>query len=144
MKFSIVFLGLLLIFCGAPFLSFGGDGHNDHVGSEVMLIAVSEFILLITSIISIRQYFWKDDTNHTSFQIFNIIFAALFYSISLMFLVHHKGYWDGFENLSDAECIKRVLLSTQPFAIVKKLIWVAVVINIIYIIRWGSEYDLSV
>ncbi len=135
---------LLLILCAIPALCFAGDGHNDNVGTEVMLIALSEFILLVTSIVSIYQLFWKDNYNRTSFQIFNLIFATLFYTVSLYFLVHHKSYWDGFESLSDAECIKRVLLSTEPFALIKKIIWVAVILNIIYIIRWGSQYDLAV
>ena len=125
--------------CLVPLYCYA-DEQSDHISTQVFLISIVEFILFLTSLASIKQYFWKTNYNHTPFHIFNIVFAIVFYSISFTFLVKHKSFWEGFEHLSDGECIKRVILSKEPFAIIKKLIWVAFILNITYIIRYSKDY----
>ena len=81
--------------------------NNDEIEFRAEIIDFFEIILLITSILSIRQFFWPGDNNHTPFHIFNILYIIVFYIIAITFLVRHKGYFEGFETLSDRDCIKK-------------------------------------
>ncbi|MBC7555331.1 MAG: hypothetical protein H7257_15275 [Taibaiella sp.] len=133
-----MFLVLLAILVPLEASAAGSDDLN--LGISTQLISLFNFILLVTSIISIKQVFWPGEHNHTAFQLFNIIFTVIFYAISLRFLVNHKDYFEGYEHLSGWECIKKHFLTPDFFAIIKRLIVVAFVLNIIYIIRHGKDY----
>lgn len=110
---------------------------------ELQLIAFFNLLLLVTSIVSIKQFFWHGDHNHSPFQLFNLLFTVIFYAISLRFLVVHKDYFDGYENLSAWQCIQKHFTATEFYSILKRLIVVAFVLNIIYLIRNGKDYYID-
>ena len=140
-RYKNTFLFLLAI--SLPLTSYAGAIINQNLALIIHIIAIVNFILLVTSIISIIQFIRPGEVNRTPFQIFNLIFIIAFYAVSLPFLVNHKDYFEGFGNLSDAEVIKRYFLSTDLFDMIKRLILVAFVLNIIYILRNSKEYYIN-
>jgi len=103
-----------------------------HFGAEVLTYV--NYVVVITSLISIRQFFWPGN-NRTVFHIFNLIFIVLFYLISLSFLIRNKRFYEGYENLSPLSCIFKVFFSFDFYSILQLIVLFAFFINIIYIIR---------
>ena len=128
------------LFSMVPLACAAKDYNNEDVAVRAQVLDFFEIILLICSVVSIRQFFWPGENNHTGFQLFNAIYAIVFYIFAVVFIVHHKSFFVGFENLNDSECIKKYFLLTDPWILVKRLIIVALVINIIYIARNGKDY----
>lgn len=133
--FSVVMLAPLLLLAAGPL--------RENLGTQIRIIAIVNTILVITSAISIIQLIFKGDHNRTPFQIFNILFAVIFYALSIPFLLHHKDYFIGFENLSDAECLKKYFLDTDLISWIRRIIPVGILCNIIYLIRYASSYYLE-
>ncbi len=65
--------------------------NKEHFYLGANLLSLCNFILLITSIICIFQYFFLRGEDHTRLQAFNIIAIITFYWIAISFLVHHKA-----------------------------------------------------
>lgn len=133
-------ISLFVLLCLPALSCFASGVPDEFLDTRVSLISLFEFILFVTSLVSIKQFFWKGPVNRTPFQIFNMLFVVVFYTISYTFLLRHKNYWEGYEHLTNSQCIEKHLFSTEPFAIIKKLILVAFVLNIIYVIRHGKDY----
>ena len=115
----------------------------DGLSSVIDIIAVLNTVLLFSSILSIIRFFWPGDRSHVLLHLLNSIFAVLFYAVSLTFLVTHKSYFEGYETLSNAECIRKYFLSTDFVSLIKKLIIVAFVLNIIYVVRHAKTFYLE-
>lgn len=116
---------------------------SGHLHTVVTVISVLNTVLIITSAISILQFIRHKDHNRTPFQLFNLIFIVLFYSFSIPFLLHHKDFFIGFEQLSDTECLKKYFLANEPESWIRKIVVVAFVLNIIYIARFAKTYYLE-
>ncbi len=136
----LIFLcaGLLLL----PWAAQATPG-KVNIDVETQIIAFFELVLFVTSLISIKQFFLPGLHNRTPFQIFNILFVIVFYVAALRFMVNHKGYYEGFGTLSDKDVIRKYFLSTEPLVLVKRLILVAFLLNIIYVIRHGRGYFID-
>jgi hypothetical protein len=96
LKLTLIALLLLLV----PEIAAAAMHRRVNITFELQLIAFFNFLLLVTSVVSIKQFFWHGDHNHTPFQLFNLLFTIAFYAISLRFLVVHKDYFEGYENLT--------------------------------------------
>jgi hypothetical protein len=111
-----------------------------NIASSARLSSFCNLALLVTSVISIKQYFWPGAEYKIPFHIFNIAFVILFYIFGLSFLVHHKDYYPGYETLTPAGCIIRFFFSLNLYSFVQWVILFAFVINIIYIIRFREDF----
>ena len=134
---NIIFF-LVAFFGGLYFLLPGI--YDGTIGFTVRVISYINFILLLTSLVCIGQFFWPGETNHTPFHVFNIIFTLVFYLFSLDFLVHHKSYYDGYAQLNDIEVIKRFAFRWDMFSIMFWIIVFTLVINIVYVARNQKSY----
>jgi hypothetical protein len=115
----------------------GVDGNT-----SVRIITYVNFIVFITSLLSIKQFFWPGEVIRFSYHVFNIIFVVLFYFISFRYLVTHKDYYEGFgyTGLSNAAVIKKFIVRMDVFSVMFWICCVAVVFNILYIIRYRARY----
>ena len=115
----------------------------DGLSMVVQVISVLNTVLLFTSVLSIFRFFWPGYQSRFTLHVLNAIFVILFYSLSLTFLVSHKNFFDGYETLSDMDCVKKYFLSADLYSIIKKLIPVAFVLNLIYISRHRRTFYLE-
>ena len=139
LKRGYLFVLLLLI----PICGFSAPVMLQGLESAIDMISLFNNILLITSIWSIIRFFWPADRSHFLLHVVNSVFTIIFYSVSLTFLVQHKNFFEGYENLNNVGCLKKYFLSTDIISLIKKLIVVAFVLNIIYIIRHRNTYYLE-
>jgi hypothetical protein len=116
---------------------------RENLSFQIRLIAIVNLILLLTSVISIIQFFLRDGHNRTPFQALNTLFTLFFYAFSLTFLLHHKSYFDGFETLSNKDALMKYFLDKDAVSRIKLLIPIACVFNIIYVIRHAHSYYLE-
>ncbi len=133
---------LLVVMFPAFALAEAGE-FRENLSAEILAISVFNGILFVTSLISVIQFFLKDGHNRTPFQLFNIIFAILFYGLGLSFLLHHKDYFDGFGALNNKEALIKYFFDRDLINWIKLLIPVAVVLNIIYLYKNAGKYYLE-
>jgi hypothetical protein len=133
MNYPIKFFLLLpvLLF---PVHCFASEYIND-VYVNTSLISIFNLIILITSVISIFQYFFRGMKDHTDFQVTNIILVIAFYLISLSFLICHRQYYSGFEHLSPLACIGKIFFTFNRYSIKHWIILFALFINFLYLIK---------
>lgn len=134
---------LALMAIMVPTAIFAAPVYRENLSVQIMTISICNWLLFATSLISIIQFFRRDGRNHTLFQLFNIFFAVAFYSISLTFLVAHKDYFEGFENLSNKNAVIKYFMDRDAIDNLKLLIPVAIVFNLVYILRFSRDYYLE-
>ena len=139
LKTTSLFLGFLTI----PFYCFAGDFLSIDLGFIVQIIELFVDILFVCSVICIIHFFWPGKKSMYRFHVFNAVFVVVFYCISLRFLITHKSYFEGYATLSDIQCIKKYFLPTDTWLIIRKLIVVAFVLNIIYIVRHRKTFYIN-
>lgn len=132
MRYVLVFI-FIVLFTINYFM--GGPG-SIQGNFATKLISYFNFLLFISSIITFIQFFWPGDKVQTGFQLFNLFFTAVFYTISFTFLVHHKSYYDGYTYLTDFGCVQHFAFRWDIFSIMFWFILVACVLNVLYLIRY--------
>lgn len=131
-----VLLCLLLL----PFYSQGSIMLNAGIQTRAEIMSFLNLALFITSLISIKQFFWPGGNNTLPFQVFNIAFAVLFYAISLPFLIANRQYYEEYQNLIPLEVLSKFFLSINISSFAQWVIIASVVINILYILRYRTDY----
>ena len=121
--------------CFAGQLLFSSGLHT-----VAQIIALLNFVLLFTSVMSIKQFFFPGEVNRTVFHIGNIVFMVLFYLISFSFLFSNREYYEGYDKLTNLECMQKVFLSLDLYSAMQWLILVSLVFNILYISRYAKDY----
>lgn len=100
------------------------------------LISIANFILLITSIICMIQYFWPREesyTDHTTFHIVHFFSVILFYIIAVWFLIEHKSYYPQYDYLNDHTVVKKLFFGLNWYSIKQWIILLSLVINVLYV-----------
>lgn len=124
-----------------PLLALAVDFRaNSGVRMGATIFSVINLVLLVTSIISIRQFFWPGYENRLPFHIFNFVFAVLFYSASLAFLIANQQYYVGYEHLLPIGVLGKFFFSVDISSFSQWIILIALVCNIIYVIRNYRDY----
>jgi len=135
-KTAFIFLATFIPFAALALDIQGSSG----VRMGATIFSVVNIILLVTSLISIRQFFWPGYENRLPFHIFNIIFAALFYGTSLPFLVANREYYVGYEMLSPLQVVGRFFFTLDVASAEQWVIIIALVCNVIYSVRNYKDY----
>lgn len=107
-------------------------------GFEYFALVISVFnkVLMFTSAICIKQYFFLGDRNQTKFQVINLIFAVVFYIVALSFLISEKSFYLGFEQLSAAGCIRKFFFGDGIYSWLQWIVITGMVFNVIYIRKY--------
>ncbi len=140
MKKAILVLSLVEI----PMFCFGA-ANNPAITFKCQILAVLNYVLAIISLLSIRYFIWPGEHNRTRFQAFNMVFTVVFYWAGLTFIINHTDYFNGFEGLAPAACIKRFFLNYDLSMVLQSIIVLSFLVNILYILRFGrkSYMDLT-
>ncbi len=137
---------ILLLLAIILTIDFFYSGVHTTLGIEgnmfVRFLTYLNFIVVITSLISIKQFFWSGRIIRISYHVFNIIFVVAFYAFSFSYVVKHEDYYVdyGYLGLSAMGVIKKFALKGDTFAIMFWICCVAVVFNLLYIVRYRRRY----
>lgn len=110
------------------------------IQTRAEIISFLNVVLFITAIISIKQFFWPGDNNTLPFQVLNMVFAILFYAISLPFLITNRMYYEQYEQLVPLSVVTKFFLSVNVSSFAQWVIVASVFVNILYILRYRKDY----
>jgi hypothetical protein len=110
------------------------------IQTRAEIISFLNLALFGTAVISIKQFFWPGDNNTLPFQVFNMVFAILFYSISLPFLITNRMYYEQYEQLVPLSVISKFFLSANISSFGQWVIIASIFINVLYIIKYRRDY----
>jgi len=143
-------IGILLLIVVVfvfPFQAGGPVG----VMFETSLISLFNLAVFVTAVISYIQFFIPGpnekhsiEHNHIPFHIFNFLFVGLFFWVSMNFLIANKQFFTGYEQLSDAACIKQYYLGAGFSSLILLFIAFSAVINILYIVTRVLDQSIAV
>ena len=135
---------LLLVLIFLPLLTFAAVQRDPDVDFKHQMMQLINYVLVVVSLISIRQFFWPGEKNRTLFHIFNMIFTIVYYLVSLTFIITHKTYFVDFDGLSDIGCINRFFFDFGVSMVLHIIVMFSFLINILYIIRFGRRFYLDI
>lgn len=130
----VFILGLLSLSCYALDVT----GSKIEFGAE--LLSFFNIVLFVTSLISIKQFFWPGDEIRLPLHIFNIVFVILFYSIGLPFLITNSQYYEGYAGLTPLSVVGKFFLTIDLSSFAQWLIVASLIINILYIRKYRKSY----
>jgi hypothetical protein len=110
------------------------------VGLIAHFISYTNIVLFITSVVSIKQYFWPGDENRLPFHIFNAVFIVLFYSVSIPFLITEREYYEEYQHFTPLGVIGNFFFTFNINSIAQLVILFSLVINVLYIRRYNRDY----
>jgi hypothetical protein len=121
-----------------PYCSLAISDGSIEVYGQIM--SVLNIGLLVTSVISIKQYFFPGDDNRMPFHVFNLIFGVLFYCISLPYLIVNKQYYEGYQDLIPLDIIGKFFFSFTLSAARQWVILLSFFINVLYVKKYNKDY----
>jgi hypothetical protein len=104
------------------------------------MVSYANLALIISSIASIKQFFWPGESIRLVFHIFNLLFVVLFYSLSLPFLLNHIDYYPDYNGLSTMAVIGKFFFGMGFYSFLQWLVVSGGVINILYIRKYRKDY----
>lgn len=119
-----------------PFTALGADSE---VGIETTANIIEFFnaTLVVTAFISFKHFFIPGERDYPVFHIVNILMVALFYCVSLPYIISHKQYYEGFSNLSDAACVRAYFFSFDSTSITQLIVIAGAVVNVLFTARYA-------
>jgi hypothetical protein len=114
--------------------------YDGHINFEIQLITYINFVLFVTSIVCLKEFFLPLEANRTPFHQFNAFFIIVFYFVSLTFLINHRDFYDNYAHLSVFETIKRFSLRWDIFSVMFWINLFTLGVNIVYIARHRESY----
>jgi len=136
MKQVISLFVIVLVAVFIPATCFAVAINRGNFSTYAHIISYVNVALEITSVICIKQFFFLGDSNKIAFQVFNLIFGVVFYTIALNFLVNAKPFYVGFETLSDSQAISKFFFGMGIYSALQWLVIAGMIINIIYIKKY--------
>ncbi len=133
---NITFLLALILL---PALCFAAVARDTNIDFKHQILSLINYVLVVISLISIRQFFWPGEKNRTLFHVFNMVFTVIYYIVSITFIINHQNYFVGFESLSKMGCIKKFFFDFDISMILQLIVIFSFVINIIN--SSGSKFE---
>jgi hypothetical protein len=130
---KLIKAALLLPAIICPLFCFAQGGSDLHFKAETM--AAINLVLVVTSLISIKQFFWPGVTDNTPFHVLHIAVVVVFYIIGIWFLIANKQAYSGLERISGIGVILRFFFSFGLDSLKQWVILFGLAINVLYIVR---------
>ncbi len=137
---KITLLSSLIIL---PLFCFGAIGRDSDIDVKHQVLSLINYVLVVVSLISIRQFFWPGDRNNTIYQAFNMLFTVVYYAISLTFIMSHRIYYEGYESLTNLGCIRKFFFDFDVSMVLQLVVVFSFIINILYITKYGKRFYLD-
>lgn len=134
-KTTLIAISILL-----PYSCIATELDSGNIQLYAELFSVLNIGLLVTSVISIKQYFFPGDDNRMPFHVFNLIFGVLFYCISLPYLIINKQYYEGYQELIPLDIIGKFFFSLTLSAARQWVILLSFFINVLYVKKYNKDY----
>jgi hypothetical protein len=99
------------------------------------IIDFINIVLLLTSLYCIKDVLFPGMNNRSILHLFNAIAIAVFFVVSLSFLISYKGLYDGYADLTTTQCIGKMFFSLEVSCIQQWFLVLAFVVNVIYVTR---------
>ena len=144
MNISLKYILPIFVFICSPILCFATVVSSPNIEFRVQVLSIFNFALIIVSLVAIKQFFWPKEKNHTIFQVFNMVFTIVYYIVSIRFILSHRAYYEGFENLTDWQIIRRSFLDFNKGTVFQLIILFSFIINILYIKKHGKRFYLDI
>jgi len=130
---TIMAIALCLIY---PCAVFAGD---NEVGIETTANMIEFFnaTLVVTAFISFKHFFIPGERDYPVFHIVNVLMVAIFYCISLPYIISHKQYYQGFSQLSDAACLRAYFFSFDSTSLTQLIVIAGAVVNVLFTARYA-------
>ncbi len=133
-------LGTLLLSL-IPHFTFAAEIASGSIETIAFIISIFNLALLVTALISIKQYFWPGDNSTSVFHIAHIIFVVVFYAISLPFLITNSQYYVEYADLVPLSILGKFFFSADATSLMQLVIVSSVVFNILFIRRSKLELE---
>ena len=144
MNISLKYIIPIFVFIFLPIFCFATVVSSPNIEFRVQVLSIFNFALIVVSLVAIKQFFWPREKNRTIFQVFNMIFTIVYYIVSIRFILAHRAYYEGFENLTDWQIIRKSFLDFNKGTVFQLIILFSFIINILYIKRHGKRFYLDI
>ncbi len=124
-----------------PQFAFAAEIASGSIETIAFIISICNLVLLVTALISIKQYFWPGVDSTSVFHTAHIIFVGVFYAVSLPFLITNRQYYVDYADLVPLSILGKFFLSADATSLMQLVIVASVVFNILYIRRSRRELE---
>ena len=124
-----------------PHFAFAAEIASGSIETIAFIISIGNLVLLVTALISIKQYFWPGVDSTPVFHTAHIIFVVVFYAVSLPFLIANRQYYVEYADLVPLSILGRFFFSADATSLMQLVIVASVVFNILYIRRSRREFE---
>jgi hypothetical protein len=123
-----------------PFSSFAAVVDADNIVVKAQIISVINFLLFLSALIPLKELIWPSHNNRIPFLASHAAIIVVFYLLSLPFLINHRYYYEGYENLVPLEVVTKFFFSLTITSAQQWVIIAAFLMDLICIKRIHNEF----
>ncbi len=124
-----------------PHYAFGAGMASGSIETMAFVISICNLVLLVTALISIKQYFWPGVNSTSVFHTAHIVFVVVFYGVSLPFLITNRQYYVAYADLVPLSILGKFFFSADATSLMQLVIVSSLVFNILFIRRSKRELE---
>lgn len=124
-----------------PRFAYAAEIASGSIATIAFIISIFNLALLVTALISIKQYFWPGDNSTSVFHTAHIILVVAFYAGSLPFLITNRQYYIEYADLVPLSILGKFFFSADATSLMQLVIVSSVVFNILFIRRSKRELE---
>lgn len=124
-----------------PRFAFAAEIAEGSIETMAFVISIFNLALLVTAVMSIKQFFWPGVNSTSVFHTAHIIFVVGFYAISLPFLITNSQYYVEYADLVPLSILGKFFFSADATSLMQLVIVSSVVFNILFIRRSRRELE---
>lgn len=124
-----------------PHFAFAAEVASGSIETMAFVISICNLVLLVTALLSIKQYFWPGVDSTSVFHTTHIIFVVVFYAVSLPFLINNRQYYVEYADLVPLSILGKFFFSADATSLMQLVIVASVIFNILFIRRSRQELE---
>lgn len=124
-----------------PHVASATEIASGSIETMAFVISICNLVLLVTALISIKQYFWPGVDSTSVFHTAHIIFVVVFYAVSLPFLITNRQYYVDYADLVPLSILGKFFFSADATSLMQLVIVASLVFNILFIRRSRRELE---
>lgn len=124
-----------------PNFAYAAEIASGSIETMAFVISICNLVLLVTALISIKQYIRPGVNSTSSFHTAHIIFVVVFYAVSLPFLITNRQYYVDYADLVPLSILGKFFFSADATSLMQLVIVASVVFNVLFIRRSRRELE---
>jgi len=141
MKFKTSHLLGTSVLALLPHFASAAEIASGSIETMAFVISICNLVLLVTALISIKQYFWPGVDSTSVFHTAHIIFVIVFYAVSLPFLISNRQYYVEYADLVPLSILGKFFFSADATSLMQLVIVASVVFNVLFIRKSRRELE---